>query len=441
MKAPLKTQSVLLIFLLITSTLFGQSTFEFSAKKKSVKIPFNLVSNLVIIPVKVNGIELSFLLDTGVKETILFNVSKVDSLALNDAEVFHVKGANDILVTALKSKGNVVEVNEIQSSNHVIYVAFNQQSNLSAYLGEEIHGILGYHFFKDFIVEFAYDHEFIKVYQNSVFKKRWKKFKEVDIKLSKGKPYVKAKLGKEKIDNFLLDTGMSDGLWLFKEDTVSTNFFGFYEDYLGMTVSGEIRGKRSKVKELDFVGERFTEVKIAYPQMDLLPEELKDFSQRSGSLGGDLLKRFTIVFDYKNSKMYMKPNKYIKEPFYYNKSGIVLRQDGEASKKNDDNKLIKSLKESNFISFVDLTYLLEPEFVIDHVREGSPAAIVGVLKDDVLLEVNGTHAYKYSLKTLNALFYDKDDTEVSIKIQRGVKTLVMTFQLQSPLKKTRLVHN
>ncbi len=425
----------------MVNSLFAQSTFEFVSKKKTAKIPFKLVSNLIVIPVKVNGTELSFLLDTGVKETILFNVSKVDSIALNSAEVFSIKGANDVEVSALKSKNNIFEVENIKSSDQVVYVAFNQESNLSAYLGEEIHGILGYHFFKDFVVEFAYDHEFVKVYEKGKFRSKWKRYKEVDLKLLKGKPYVKAKLGRDVVDNFLLDTGMSDGLWVFKEDTVSTNFFGYYEDYLGMTVSGEILGKRSKVKELGFVGETFNEVKISYPHMHLLPDELKNFSERAGSIGGDLLKRFTIVFDYASSKMYMKPNKHINDPFYYNKSGIVIRQDGEANEKNNNNKLIKNLKENNFISYVDLTYLLAPEFIIDHVREDSPAAMAGVLKDDVLLEVNGNKTHKYNLKTLNSFFYDKENKEVKIKLQRKGQVLEKTFLLKSPLKKTALVQN
>ena len=150
----------------MVNSLFAQSTFEFVSKKKTAKIPFKLVSNLIVIPVKVNGTELSFLLDTGVKETILFNVSKVDSIALNKGDVFSVKGANDIKVTALKSKNNTIEIESIKSGNHIIYVTFNQEFNLSSYLGEEIHGVLGYHFFKDFVVEFAYDHEFVKVYEN-----------------------------------------------------------------------------------------------------------------------------------------------------------------------------------------------------------------------------------------------------------------------------------
>lgn len=426
---------------MMVNSLFSQSTFEFTTKKKTAKIPFKLVSNLIVIPVKVNGTELSFLLDTGVKETILFNVTKVDSIALNNAEVFSIKGANDVEVNALKSKENVLEIENIISNDQVVYVAFNQESNLSAYLGEEIHGILGYHFFKDFIVEFAYDHEFVKVYQKGKFRNKWKKFKEVDLKLSKGKPYVKAKLGGDVVENFLLDTGMSDGLWVFKEDTVSTNFFGYYEDYLGMTVSGEILGKRSKVKELGFVGETFNEVKISYPHMHLLPDELKNFSERAGSIGGDLLKRFTIVFDYEKSKIYMRPNKHINDPFYYNKSGIVIRQDGEANKKNNNNKLIKNLKENNFISYVDLTYLLAPEFIIDHVRENSPAATAGILKEDILLEVNGNKTHKYNLKTLNSFFYDKENKEMKIKLQRKGQVLEKTFLLKSPLKKAALAQN
>ena len=441
MTTSLKSYIVLLSLLFLTNVLFGQSTFEFSSKKKTAKIPFKLISNLIIIPVKVNGVEFSFLLDTGVKETILFNVSKVDSLALNKARVFTVKGANNIEISALKSKGNLLEIENIKSDDHVIYVAFNQETNLSAYLGEEIHGILGYHFFKNFIVEFSYDHEFVKVYEKEVYKNKWKRFKEVEIKLLKGKPYVKAKLRDNIVENFLLDTGMSDGLWVFQEDTVSTGLFGYYEDYLGMTVSGEIYGKRSKVKELIFVGEVFNEVKISYPHMHLLPDELKNFSERAGSIGGDLLKRFTIVFDYPNSKILLKPNKYINDPFYYNKSGIIIRQDGNAYEENKNDKLLNSLKDNNFISYVDLAYLLTPEFIIDHVRKGSPAALAGILKNDILLEVNGTKTYKHSLKSITKLFYDKENKKIKIKLQRGNQVLVKTFHLKSPLKKTSLVHN
>jgi hypothetical protein len=425
----------------VVNTLFSQSTFEFIDKKEKTKIPFDLLSNLVVIPVKVNGVELSFLLDTGVKETIIFNVNKVDSLSLNKAEVYNIKGVNDVEVVALKSKNNILEVGDIKSSDQVIYVAFNQESNISSYLGEEIHGILGYHFFKDFVIEFAYDHEFIKVYKKGFYKNKWNRFKEVDLSFYNGKPYIDARLENDVVTRFLLDTGMSDGLWMFKEDLRSINDFGYYEDYLGMTVSGEIIGKRSKIQELNFVGQTFKNVKISYPHTNLLFREIKEMNNRSGNIGGELLRRFTIVFDYSNSKMYMKPNRFIDDPFHYNKSGIILKQDGQAVAENSNLQLFDDLQHGKFISYSDLSYMLSPEFIIDYVREDSPAALAGIVKNDVLLEINGSKTYKYSLKTINALFYDKENKKIKIKLQRGDQILDKIFYLKSPLKKRALVLN
>jgi len=402
--------------------------------KKQVKIPFDLVSNLIIIPVKLNGVELSFLLDTGVRETILFNVSRVDSLTLNNAKTFTVKGANDIEVKAIKSKNNFLEIGDLKSVAHDVYVAFNQNANLSSYLGEEIHGIIGYHLFKDFVVELSYSKRVIKVLKKGSYKKKWKNYASVDLTFSKGKPYAMAKIrGKEL--KLLLDTGMSDGVWMFEEDILSTLNYGYYEDFLGMSVSGEIFGKRSKIEQLNFAGETFKNVKISYPYEANLPKEIKYFRERAGSIGGELLKRFTIVMDYSNSKMYLRANSYLNDSFYYNKSGIILRQDGEAVDSNSNNELLKNLESDNFISFVDLTYLLSPEFIIDIVREGSPADLAGLQKNDVLLEVNGLKTFHFTLKKINRHFYDEDDTLVRLKIQRNEQVLKKEFMLKSPLKK------
>jgi len=433
----MKKYLISLVCILFTVPLCAQSIFEFVKDKKQVKIPFELVSNLVIVPVKVNGVELSFLLDTGVKETILFNVSKVDSLTLNNAKTFTVKGANDVKVTAMKSENNLVEIEGLKSFDHNIYVTFNQSSNLSSYLGVEIHGIMGYHFFKDFIVEVSYRNELIRVYKKGHYKKKWGRYEVVDLEFEKGKPYIWTDVG-GKQQKFLLDSGMSDGIWKFKEDSLSIANYGYYEDYLGMSVSGEIFGKRSKIKGLDFAGETFNDVKISYPYEATLPAELKGVTDRAGSLGGELLKRFTVVFDYRNSKMYLKGNNKLDDPFFYNKSGIVLRQDGEAVLKNQNNELLKHLEDQNFISFVDLSYLLNPEFIIDNVREGSPAFLAGVMKDDMLLEVNGDKSFRYTLEKINALFYGEDGTIVRFKLERNGKVLDKKFLLKSPLKKSAL---
>jgi hypothetical protein len=67
-------------FFFIYATI-SQSDFRFKEVNK-VKIPFQLINNLVFIPINVNGVELTFLLDSGVKETILFSLEEKMKLAL-----------------------------------------------------------------------------------------------------------------------------------------------------------------------------------------------------------------------------------------------------------------------------------------------------------------------------------------------------------------------
>ncbi len=58
--------------MLMTTVLsYGQDGFKIKGGKTTDKIQFEFINNLVIIPVILNGTELSFLLDTGVRNTIL----------------------------------------------------------------------------------------------------------------------------------------------------------------------------------------------------------------------------------------------------------------------------------------------------------------------------------------------------------------------------------
>jgi len=411
---------------------YSQSNFIFSSDKNHDKIKFELVNNLIVVPVKLNGKKLFFLLDTGVRETIIFNVAKVDSLQLNKASIIKVKGVNNESLPCIKSEENTLNIGNLKSIDQVIYVAFNQTENLSAYLGTEIHGILGYHFFKNFVVSVSYVRQTLKIFPKNTFKKKWKRYQQLPLVLKKGKPYIDANIN-NKTTHLLLDTGMSDSLWLFDDNNCEE--YGFYEDSLGFTLSGRIEGKRSKIKEFKLKNSEFKDVKVAYPNQETLPLELKNKTDRYGIVGGEILKRFTVVLDYSNKKMFIKTNQWANDSFYYNRAGISLRQDGDAVERNKNNPLLKELESKNIISFVDLTYLLTPEFIIDHVRKNSPADKIGLQKEDVIIAVNGKKAYHYNLKTINALFYNEEQKKLKITVQRGTLVLEKELYLKSPLVK------
>ena len=76
----------LLIFLVLTlSYVRAQDGLLLDQNTKRETISFQLINNLIFIPITVNGVELTFLLDSGVAETLLFSVGDSE-LVLQDTE-------------------------------------------------------------------------------------------------------------------------------------------------------------------------------------------------------------------------------------------------------------------------------------------------------------------------------------------------------------------
>ena len=83
---------VLLFFLCFSVASVAQIGFFLQSDKKRDKIPFKLVNNLPIVQIEINGTPLSFILDTGVKSTILFSLEEADSLQLRNTTPVMLQG-------------------------------------------------------------------------------------------------------------------------------------------------------------------------------------------------------------------------------------------------------------------------------------------------------------------------------------------------------------
>ncbi|MDB2384929.1 retropepsin-like domain-containing protein [Polaribacter sp.] len=141
-----------LFFLSISTN--GQNGFHFKNNKhKTEQISFQLINNLMVIPLKINGVELSFILDTGSDKTILFNLYANDSVGLKDPKHLKLRGLGvGEPIDALISKKNRVEIKGIQNNNETVFVILKDFFDLSSKMGTTIHGIIGYSFFKNFVV-------------------------------------------------------------------------------------------------------------------------------------------------------------------------------------------------------------------------------------------------------------------------------------------------
>ena len=176
------------ILLLFSFFLNGQNGFNLT-KNKSSKIRFQLINNIIVIPVQINGVELSFILDTGVSQPILFNLVNMDSYQIRNTKISSLRGlGSEGFIETIRSKGNILKIGEAISVNREISLVFDPTINFTPRLGVPVHGIIGYDVFKDFVVEINYNLKYIRLHKHKSYRyKDSKKWKTIPIEIHKKK--------------------------------------------------------------------------------------------------------------------------------------------------------------------------------------------------------------------------------------------------------------
>jgi len=441
-------QSKKIAFLLLFCGLFSfsQGKFILQGGNKD-KIAFKLINNLIVIPVKINGVELSFLLDTGVSKPIIFNFLNIsEELKIYQAEKIYLRGLGEgESVEALRSKNNIFQIGNAISISQSLYAVFDPAINFAPRLGVPVHGIIGYDFLKDFVVEINYSSRYIRLHSPERYKpKKCRSCEVFDIEFFNNKPYISGVvvIKEEEIPvTLLIDSGGSDALWLFDNEErgliVPEKHF---DDFLGTGLSGSVYGKRSKVNEFSIGKFKLKRVNVAFPDSTSISFARK-FKERSGTISGAVLKRFNIIFDYPNRKVSLKKNKNFPDPFYYNKSGISLEHDGVRVVKTVDadrgisrfQSVNESVATSSLIASGSYKYSLEPTFVIVELRIDSPAFRAGLQVGDVILNINGRYAHLYSMQQIIQMFYGEDGKRIRLLIDRNGVQQKFEFKLESLL--------
>jgi hypothetical protein len=434
---------ILFFFLsLCALTTLAQDGFRFVKDPNKVTIPFQLINNLVFIPINVNGVELTFLLDSGVKETVLFSLEDKNEVSLRNIEKIMLRGlGSEEAMEGLKSVGNVLDVKGMESRNHLLYIIVNQDFNLSSHVGIPINGIIGYSFFKNGLVEINYEKKKVIFYKNSRKNRRRieRKHKKVPITLEEAKPYINAKvvIDREAIPTkLLIDVGNSDAIWLFQNvsDKIKVPTSNF-DDYLGKGFSGDVIGKRARIVEFLISDFKFIAPIVAFPDSSSI-KHVTLVPDRVGSVGGEILKRFSVVFDYPNEYLYLKKNGNYADPFFYNKSGVEIRHSGVQWVKETIQLNTSTVytdysvaNKGNNTSGFKYKFELKPIFEIANIRINSPAAKSGLRVGDIIVSINNRLAYKYTLEKINLLVRSETEEWITIVVERDSQLLKFGFQL------------
>ena len=437
---------IIFIFFLLACTLNIYSQNEFVLDNgKDDKIKFQLINNLIVFPVEINGVELSFLLDTGVSKPIIFNlVNFTEELHIKETEIISIRGLGDgETIEAIKSKNNVFKIGNAVNLNQELYAIYDPALNFAPKLGVPIHGIIGYDFLKNFIVEINYSKKFIRINEPKYYTfKNCRNCEVFDLEFHNNKPYIEGvvSLNNKSIPvKLLIDSGGSDALWLFEDKDYSIEVpKAHFQDFLGRGLSGSVYGKRSKVRSFSLGDFILKNVNTAFPDSSSI-SYARNIESRNGSLAGNILKRFNVIFDYPNNKIHLKKNRYFSDPFNYNKSGITLEHDGvrlvkeiqTSFKRSNEND---SSKDNNIVIMSgSYDYILVPSYTIVELRENSPAQKAGLKLGDIVLSINNKHAHRFSMQEIMGMFYDDTGKTIKLLVDRNGVQLKYSFKLQEML--------
>jgi predicted aspartyl protease len=364
--------------------------FDLEGNRKHVTIPFRMIREMVIIRLNINGKgPFNFILDTGVGLMLITDPKLVDSINVSNKRTLKISGLGQgeayeaYITSALK-----VDIPGLVSYDVAAAILKTDHFGLSNFAGIPIHGLLGYEFFNNLAVKVDFADSSLTVSKPKDIR-FFKKGNRIPISIENRKPYIQAKVtfpnGTKTDNKLILDLGAGHPLSL--ENIIKKH--GLPEKFiaanLGVGLTGPIEGFISRVNELDIGRFKIKGVITSFP---VNSEEIYSPELRDGNLGIGVLKRFTLIIDYPDSALYLKPGPNINAPFEHDMSGLEYYRTGD-----------------------DYDHV-----IISRVEPGSPGDEVGLEKDDEIMAINFKPVAKLTLEDIDALFKSQDGRSLLLEI-------------------------
>lgn len=352
----------------------------------------------MIIDVVLNKrIPVKFVFDTGAEHTVLCKKELSSLLNLDFQRTFSILGADfhSEMTAYLARKVRMDFVNNVAATEQDILVLEEDYLHLDAATGIPIGGILGADVFHHLTVQIDYVKQKIKFTLPEKFIPP-SNFTPFPIAVIRGKPYFYPELFlypqsglKVKL---LLDTGAAIPLLLFTNSHPSlTPPTDYVKGNLAIGLGGNLEGYIGKAAQLNINDAWQFKALLVYFQdvQGLIDSTAKQ--QRNGIVGAKILQKFHLIIDYTNATIYLKPNKYFKQPLREDKSGLSIVAQGE---------------------YFDTFY-------INDVMVGSPAHWAGLQRGDQIISLNHRKMTWYSLERLTRKLQGKAGQKIQITVKRN----------------------
>jgi hypothetical protein len=388
--------------------------FSLPPGKTRVQFPIEVYNNLVVVPMILNGqLPLKFILDTGVRTSILTERAYSDILNLQYSRKYTIAGpGGEKMVDAYVTNNVSLDMPGVQGRGHAMLVLDKDYLELRNYLGTDVHGILGYELFSRFIIAVDYERKTLTLMLPERFHEK-RNYQWLPIQIEDTKPYVTVNLQMNDTTSvsakLLVDSGASHGIFL---ETSSNPKIQVPQPHvtsiIGRGLGGVIYGQIGKINSIKLGKYEIPNVITNFPDPNSYIDTLKVSRTvfRNGSIGGEILNRFTVIYNFPGEKIYLKKNSNYKKEFYFNLSGLTIRAKGARLK----------------------------NFEITDIRENSAASRADITVGDRIISVNGVSASDLELNTVNGFLNSKPGRRISLVIERNSVKIKKEFRLEDPLE-------
>lgn len=370
--------------------------YVFASGKTSTTVPFELLNNHIYVQVKLNGKgPFRLLCDTGGANIV--TPALASSLGLKSEGALQGRGVGEKSEDVALTKIETVQVGDVTVKNQVF--AVYPLASFESVEDVPQSGLIGYEFFKRFVVRIDYEASQLTFTEPAVFKYQGKGA-VVPFTYNNHIPQVEGEIdgipGK-----FDIDTGSRASLSLLapfaEKHKLQERYKTRLEAVTGWGVGGAARGQVTRVESL-----RLGSVQVARPVTELSLQKGGAFVDPyvAGNVGAGVLKRFNVTFDYSRQTIVFEPNARNAEPDVYDRPGMWLNRKG-------------------------------PGFEVIDVLSGGPAEQAALRPGDLILAVDGKGADGLWLPDVRSRFRSESPgTKIRLSVRSGDTTREVVLTLK-----------
>ena len=360
--------------------------FRLRRNASLVTLPMELINNHIYVSGWLNGQgPFRFVVDTGWGTTSI-TPEVANRLRLVVQGTQKTMGAGEGTAENRFTKVASIRFGDAQLRNQSLLVTSAFDGRTRDAVGN-FAGLIGYELFKRFVVKLDFERRTLTLFLPSRFLPRGRGT-IIPFKLSNTIPLVSGEVDGFK-GEFIVDSGFPGSVILYQsfiaKNDLLTKFRPKFEAITGWGIGGPVRNAVTRARIFRLGKETIPDLVVP---LSLLKKGTLANPYLDGAIGSELLRRFTVTFDYSRREIHLERNTNYDEPEIFDRSGMYLN------------------KRPGWFEVVDVV-------------KGGPADEAGVRAGDRIISMDGKKASALTMPEVRSKLRGPVTTRISLVLERG----------------------